>query len=103
MLITEMLTKLKLIRISLGEPWRIMAGFKTKKNGMKYFTKPNCIALNPVFMGSDPAKPAPAKADKATGGVIYDAIPQYIINKWTAKGYKPLFTNAGAKINARKT
>ena len=65
-----MLTRLKLNKICTRGPWRIIAGFKTKKNGMKYFTKPNCIALNPVFMGSDPAKPEAAKADKATGGVI---------------------------------
>jgi hypothetical protein len=72
---TEEQTRITLVIIFQTEPWRSMAGFNTKKKGIKYFTKPNCIALNAVLIGSEPAKPAPAKAERATGGVIYDGHP----------------------------
>lgn len=83
-------------------PRPIKAGFRTKKTGSKYITRPNLQAVKPVFIGGEPDTEDAANAPRATGGVIKESIPQYKIYKCTAIGSKPDLTNDGARTIAKK-
>ena len=54
--------RIKRYIISSGEPCRIKAGLKTKKNGRKYSTMASREAVQAVFIGLDLARAAPINA-----------------------------------------
>ncbi len=63
---------------------------------------PSLMDVHPVRIGEASATEAAEKAPTATGGVIYDSIPQYMKKRWVAIGLKPDSMRAGAMISARK-
>src|SRR5690606_38198230 len=87
---------------SQGAPRRINAGLRTKKNGTKYMTDPIRIASKPMAKGLQRASGAAANEASATGGVMKDTMPQYMMKGCTAKGSSPAFTSGGASTIARK-
>ncbi len=88
--------------MSSGVPRRISAGFRTKKNGTKYMVLPSRIDCRPTCSGAAPASPAATNEASATGGVMKETIPQYIMNRCTATLSKPAATSGGASTIARK-
>ena len=90
------------ITMSIGSPRRISAGFSTKKNGTKYIVLPRRIDCSPTLSGGAPASPAATNDASATGGVMNDTMPQYIMNRCTATGSNPAATSGGASTIARK-
>ena len=65
-------------------------------------TTPIFIASTPVCIGGEPESLEAAKAPIATGGVMKEIIAQYNMNRWTAIGFIPVSTSAGAKMMARE-
>ena len=49
-----------------------------------------------------PAIGAAAKVASATGGVMKETMPQYMMKRCTASGSRPAFTSGGASTMARK-
>ncbi|MNC96839.1 hypothetical protein D3C83_143130 [compost metagenome] len=78
------------------------AGLSTKKNGTKYIALPRRTDCRPTCIGGALAMPAATNAASATGGVMNDTMPQYIMNRCTATGSKPAATSGGASTMARK-
>ena len=63
---------------------------------------PIFIACSPVRIGPALAIDAAAKAASATGGVMKDTMPQYMMNMCTASGSSPTLIRLGASSTARK-
>ena len=63
---------------------------------------PRRIDCSPTCIGGALAMPAATNAPSATGGVMNDTMPQYIMNRCTATGSKPAATSGGASTMARK-
>lgn len=62
------------------DPMRSSSGEKAKMKGMINPDAASFIAAYPVSHIFDPAIPAAAKVDKATGGVIVESAPKYRMN-----------------------
>ena len=60
------------------------------------------MAVIPVFIAEAPDIEEAATAAIATGGVMYDNIAQYKMNRWLDISLNPLWTSAGARTTARK-
>ncbi len=69
----------------MGVPMSSRAGPRTKRNGTMYTRMPMRMALYPVRIGSAPARAPAAKAARATGGVMAESMPQYIMYKCAAR------------------
>ena len=63
---------------------------------------PSRIDCRPMRIADTPASGAAAKVASATGGVMYETMPQYMMKRCTASGSRPALTRGGASTMARK-
>ena len=63
---------------------------------------PSFVACKPIRIADVLAIGAAANVASATGGVMNETMPQYMMKRCTASGSMPAFTSGGANTMARK-